>query len=537
MHEEQAKIIEMFRGSKQIELSTSKIVKFLYKKEFESLNKEKYFDDKEKELLKKRQKAQLHRKTLYHINRLIKQEILKISKIIGKNEKCFELAIGDENELIFQKNNNKKIIISKPTIPAMPIEGFEQKNIIKKYEEATWISRINTIIILCKKIENLEKLKEVIIESFSYINDSIGINDFETIIEKSDINKINNFINYLEQECHDYGKNISLIIDFSNIKDEIKIKEFIKEYSFLKSKFINIIFDLEIIEIEKYSDLMENIITYFSKAKIQIHIKNQECHKAPYILGRAGPYTLEPEDWKMYKEEFLYSTPIIVCGQSTISIDVEGFFKFSKNTSLFRQMILNCVKTLLYANSIQRNRSNEYFKYLLNLNKPGTNLLSYSRNYIRFWNYGWKRKETTNDNTIELIKSSKKIIDEFCTSEETIYKSCGMPTRFKVVFSCIYRDAYKELFTQEKFKKLQIKGINELYNDEIKKIIFEKEKIFDIFQGGDRLRFYRAGEINPKEIVREMLIIMSTYKIPFFCYDFGQIKGMNVSLKTYLDEE
>jgi hypothetical protein len=537
MHEEETRIIEMFKGSSEIELSTSEIVKSLYRKEFEELSETNYFEDPELELNLKRKKAQLHRKALYHINKLVNDEILKIKKVMGKGEKYFELAIGKENELIIQKSRNKKIIISKPTMPALPIEGYENKNILKKYEEATWISRINSIVLLCKKIERIEKLKEIILESFSYVNDAIGVNDFEIIIEKTPIDKILNFFNDLEQECYDFGKSISIIIDFTNIKDEIKIIEIIKHFSTLNTKHINMIFDVDTKEIQKYQNLMENIIIYFSKSKIQIHIKNQECHKAPYILGKAGPYTFNEDEWNIYKEEFEKTTPSIVCGQSAISIDVDGFFKETKSTSQFRQLILNSAKTLLFANSNQRNRSNEYFKFLLELNKPNTNLLFYSRSYIRFWNYGWKRNKSEDENTIESIKSTKELIDEFCTAEETIYKSCGMPTRFKVSFSCIFRDTYKELFTQEKFKKLQIKGINDLYSEDIKKIIFEKEKIFNIFDGGDRLRFYRGGIINEKEIIRELIIIMNSFKIPFFCYDFGQIKGLDTSLKNYFDEE
>ncbi|MFT4304622.1 MAG: hypothetical protein ACMXX8_00890, partial [Candidatus Woesearchaeota archaeon] len=143
MREEEAKIIEMFKGSKNIELSTSEIVKKLYRNDYKKINDEisnNIFDDKEKSEKLKRHKAQLHRKTLYHINKLVKDDILKVSKILGKGEKYFELAIGHENELIFQKSKKRKIVISKPTIPAMPIEGYEQKNIIKKFEEATWMS-------------------------------------------------------------------------------------------------------------------------------------------------------------------------------------------------------------------------------------------------------------------------------------------------------------------------------------------------------------------------------------------------------------
>jgi len=56
---------------------------------------------------------------------------------------------------------------------------------------------------------------------------------------------------------------------------------------------------------------------------------------------------------------------------------------------------------------------------------------------------------------IELIKSTKEEIDNFCVSEETIYKSCGMPTRFKVAFSCLFNGA-KFNFSERSPQKIEI---------------------------------------------------------------------------------
>jgi hypothetical protein len=163
-----------------------------------------------------------------------------------------------------------------------------------------------------------------------------------------------------------------------------------------------------------------------------------------------------------------------------------------------------------------------------------SNLFSYSRNYIRFWNYGWKESKLDPKLVLDLIKSTKKTTDDFCTSEETIYKACGMPTRFKIGFSCAFKEMNKEEFSEEKFRKLQIRRLEDLYSEEIKKLIFEKEELFNLFDGGDRLRFYRTGEFAPKDIVREINVILNTYRIPFFCYDFGEIKGADTVLTRFM---
>jgi hypothetical protein len=101
----------------------------------------------------------------------------------------------------------------------------------------------------------------------------------------------------------------------------------------------------------------------------------------------------------------------------------------------------------------------------MDLNRPyKSNLFSHSKNYIRFWNYGWKEYKLDPQLVLELMKSTKETTDEFCMSEETIYKSCGMPTRFRIGFSCAFREMNKEEFSEEKFRKLQTRIIKNRKN-------------------------------------------------------------------------
>jgi hypothetical protein len=540
MHDDEIKIIQIFKEGSKRNLSTTEIVEQLYKNDFNKIKKdsETVFDSKDKEEEFKRQKAKLHRKTLYHINKLVEDNLLEVTGIKDKNQKIFSLSVEHDEDLIIENTNRKRIVISRPNLPAMPIEGYEQKNLLRKYEEATWISRINSTMIQAKTLKDLSGLKEIIIGSFSFVNDTVGVNDFEYLIELSTENEIRIFFEKLEEEAGDYGKNISFTIDYSNIRNELKVMTAIKSFSDLMPRNLNIIFDMTAKELQRFEHLTETIVELFSRAKIQLYIKNQECHDAPYILGKAGPYTYSEDEWNYYREEFGNKITNIICGQSTVSVDVKEFFRTTKSSYEFRQFVINIAKSLLYANSMQRSRSSEYFKYFIDINKPLTsNLFSYSRSYIRFWNYGWKETKIDPGMITELIKSIKQTIDEFCTSEEIIYKSCGMPTRFKLSFSCAFKEANKEEFSSEKFRRLQIRKIEDLYSDDIKSLIFSKENVFKIFDGGDRLRFHRGGKFEPKDVVRELNIILNTYRIPFFCYDFGEIRGNDMSLSTFIEDE
>jgi len=537
MNQTEYNLLLFFKKNPQKEFSTTDILTNIFPDEYKNIEEifKNQFADKQMLNKAKRKKGQLHRKILYYLNNLVEEDILKISKQGNKGEKYFVLSLEEGEELIINKSK-RKIIISKPSMPAMPIDGYEQKNIAARFESATWIDRLNSILLETTKFRNIKDLYNTINKCFSNINDVIGLNDFESVIQTNELNESLSFLRKINSECVDYGKKLSCIIDITNLKKEKtnKVIEFIKEYCDMHSENITLIFDVRSKELQEHSDFFEEVIDIFINSKIRIYIKNQDLYCAPYILGRIGPYCFDENEWLIYKKEFQKKSYGLACSQSTVVVDVNRFFRESNDIKQFRLFIKNIVKSLLSANSLQRRKSDEYFKNIVKLTFPYVKeFFTLSRNYIRFWNYGWKEPNLNQNYVIELIKSTKEEIDNFCVSEETIYKSCGMPTRFKVAFSCLFNGS-KFKFSKGLFHKTEIKKLEDLYSKEIEELLGVKEEIFQAFDGGDRSRFYRTGKINSKDICREFNIILKTYKIPFFCYDFAKIKGADIKLTTFI---
>ena len=97
-----------------------------------------------------------------------------------------------------------------------------------------------------------------------------------------------------------------------------------------------------------------------------------------------------------------------------------------------------------------------------------------------------------------------------------------MPIRFKVAFSCAAIEFIKNFFSKPRYMQFYIEKIDDFYKPEVKEIIRSKEKIFEIFDGGDLISFYKKANYSADEIMREMSFILGTYKIPFFRYSFLQ---------------
>ncbi len=482
----------------------------------------------------KQLKAKLHRKILYYINKLIENDVLILEKQGNKGEKYVSLSIKDDEELIVRKYTKRKITISKPHMPASPIEGYEQIGIVHKFEAVNWISRLNSILIEVEKIKDLSKTYDLINNWFSNVNDAIGLNNFEYFIKKND-NKAINFLKKIDVDCKDYGKKLTLILDLSNItkKDYSSILKFIENYKKYTNS-VHLIIDLTSKEINEHSELLDNAVSIYSKYASRIWIKNKDVHSAPYIIGRPGPYTFNNKEWEQYKHEYPEKLLGISCGQSTLSIDLAKFFSENKpRIKEFNEFLINNANTLLTGNSLQRRKSSEYFKNIIALNAPSEKgFFNFSRNYIRFWNYGWKQDNIDQELISDLLKTIKDKIDQFCLNEETIYMVCGMPMRFKIAFSCAFRGYHSQFFTQPKYKKLKIQSSEILYNKNIKEILKAKEKITNIFDGGDTMSFYRQPE-DLDEITNELRIINS-YKLPLISYKFEMPSKVNLKLDQFI---
>ena len=184
------------------------------------------------------------------------------------------------------------------------------------------------------------------------------------------------------------------------------------------------------------------------------------------------------------------------------------FFKENLDNKEFRDLILKTAKTLLKVNMTQKKKANEYFKRLNELNKPHTKkFFAYSKNYIRFWNYDWREKQ--HEHIIELLESTKQEINKFCTTRETIYRACGIPFNFDIVFSSVFRQYTKNL-SKRRYIKTTIRKFRDYHTSDIVKFIETREKLFKTFDGGDRTRFFRSEEFTPQDVIREIMFLMNT---------------------------
>ncbi|MFA6073762.1 MAG: hypothetical protein WC758_06605 [Candidatus Woesearchaeota archaeon] len=548
MNEVEQKILQILASRPESEISTSDLVKQIFSQKYEEIKKYLYNSQKDQELIKhgKRNNARLHRQLLYHLNNLAKEDFIRVTRSEGKGEKYFVLN-GDKQIKTDKEEKTKRLLESFSTIKTEAsflsgLEQYETEKIVKKFDSQNWLTKLNSYIIESPAQQDTKKIYELLTNLYPTYNDVIALNDFQTIIDKEDLELLTNFLKKIDIDTKDYDKYLNLIIDLTQVKNPIKLTDFLSSYANLEPLNILIIFQTNSKTLANQTRLATQIIKNFSEHKLRINIQNKDIHKAPYLLGRAGAYTFNDDDWTQYQENIKNKTIGICCSNTSIYIDVYKFFKEKHTYSEFRELLLKSARASLLATSMQRRKSDILFKTINNLNGHHTSkffLISY--NYIRLWNYGSNFIDLTNlqdenqkfERFRNLLESTMTELNEFCKAEETIFKSCGIPIRYKVVLSSAFERFDKEFMSPRTYKKISIKSLDDFYTETIINQIRQREDLARIFNGGDRVRFFRDKTFTSEEIISEFNFLLNTFNLQLFSYDFESLKG-ELTLNSFL---
>lgn len=556
MHQIESRILQLFAKNPGRDISTSELVMQVFHDEHQEVQKYIYNEQKDSELVKigRRKKARLHRKLLYHLNKLEEESFLKVTRVEGKGEKFFSLGQDKVDELKGSKSS-RRIKEVRNVIESVShldddfsmltgIEEYEQEKIIKRFDEKNWINKINSLILRANICSSSAELYTIIHGLYPNYNDVLGIYGFEQIIDSDSLQELTNFVRKLDLDTKDYNKYLNLIIDISLIKNSVKLTDFVSAFTEINPERIYIIFRTNFKTLNNHTRFVKQMIKSYSENKIRVNIQNTDVRFAPYLIGRAGSYTIPDDEWEEYKNNFYDKTIGLCFSETSLYVDIYRFFKSKRRLSELRSFLLKASKALLLATTAQRRKSDLLFEPLNKLNGiHQSKFFAYSFNYIRLWNYDVameKNEKGLSDATliepkefVQLLHNIVEEIDEFCKSEETVFKSCGIPIRFRIYLSSAFRRFDKDFLSERAYKKMGIKNISDFSSEAMIADLKLREELLKVFKGGDRVRFFRAGNYGPEEIIDELNHIMSTYNIPLLSYDFKERKG-EVTLDNFM---
>ncbi len=529
-------VLELFRKNSEADFSTSRIARKIYNKEYEKvldiLSGD--FPTKEEKKKAKRKKSKIHRRILHHLNKLVEREILEVTRRGENGEKFFGLAIEPGEEIVYDTVRKKKVEISRPVIPSLPIENLGKEGTIKRLEKDNWIQKLDSIMLESKKFDK-NNIYHVITTSLDYINDVLGINSFENVVSELSTDELMKFFHKLTRDLDDFNKAVSLIIDFSRLEidDRKKFLMILKDIEYHQN--LNMVFELDSGTLNQQKNYFEELVPIISDHNI--YFKNKNIDDVPLWVGHAGPYTFNKKKWEKQKEKTKMANSLC-CSQSTLFVDFKKFMghKNSLDRENFRNLFEKAYRSLFIGSSIQRKQKHSLFSKILSINEEGSRkeFFIYSRNYLRTWNLETISSRFDNKTAVNLLEHLKKDMDEFCAAESTIYKSCGMPIEFKIAMAPGYGDKPEKILSREKNKIPLVSGVEDIYSEYFRETVELRDRLSHVNDGGNIITIRRKGGASNSDIIQEINAIINTYGFKLFRYQIGNSLNKDSSIERFL---
>ncbi len=512
MNELEHKILHKFKMESSRELSTSEVVRGVLSEESRWV-KEVLSGVRERAQLvvAKRKKGQLHRKVLYYLNKLKKEESIIQTKVTGKGEKYFVLNVQKTKE-------NERTFFESPQVQLVtPIEGYEKQGFIHR-EEGGWSNRVSSIMMDASKFSGIFKLQNAISECFSEVSDAVGVYRFEVILEEATPEAIKEGLRKLDLEAKDFNREVCLLVNVNQVQ-EAKLKYFVEDWMRVQPEKVKIIWRVDSGWLESHQELGGYILKLFASHHLVLFMDNNSLQEAPSFLGKTGVHRMSKEEW----ENFLKSgMEMGVCAVCALSLDVERFFNKGHSFQEFRLMVQKAAKALFLGNWAIRNQGRDHLALLSRMNEGSRAGYHLGSNQLRFTHFPVKGVEA--DHFLSLLESCRFEVARFVKVQETILKSCGMPLRFKIALGVGEFAGSNE--------ELVVSKVAEFFKPEFQEYIRRKERLAKIFAGKSILRWITPTG-DQQEWLNQIRYVLDHVNIPFFSLSFGEEKGI-IKLTSFL---
>ena len=530
MHPLELSVLAAFKQEPGKSFSTTDLVRLVFKEEYSKINQEIHSQDRKEVRRGYALKARLHRKLLYHVNGLVEQRLLAVQGTRRKGEKLFRLGF-EEGEVVIQ-DKRQKIVIAKPPTITTQADGYEQQGFLRKFRPENWLHKQNSIMLDATAFTGAGRLQQRLQELFPAVNDVILINSFEQIIQKAGEGEMERLCQSLSLDSRDYDVAVSLLINLAAVEKEEELLKVVRALASQEHQsHVNFVFAVTPRLLTKKDALFRQLLSLFAERRVKLTLKNSEIFPGPIFFGRAGAYALTPEEWEYYRLHIREKADGCVVGQGTIGVDINKFFEAHGTAASFREMVLRVAHAFFEVDE----RKRKHFPSVSAIAPTAEGAKEFfkvGKDYLRFWNYDWASEEYP---VFDLLGSVQEEVERFCNTEETIFRSCGLPIRFSVALSTSFAKFDQDFFSERRYKKTVVASLKDLQTKEMANYLRIRERLFKTSQGADRLRFFFARGTSLEEVLQMARYLLRAYDLPTFTFDFRGKSG-ELKLSSFLEE-
>lgn len=505
MHKTEKQLINVFSQSPQRSFTTSELVSLAFSDDYHAIRDQLHSNDTETKKHAKRHKAKLHRKLLYHLNKLLKKGILRVDEIQARGEKSYALAQTSGETIYHDKEST--ITITHAERPPRYTTGHEEAKRI--YVRSTALHTIDAYAINAKAHPGIAHLRQELIHAYPHINDAILISNAQHLLELGQ-EAMSAGIAQLEADTQDYEVAITLHIDLTQQQLTQRHLAFFRTFALHKPSRVYIVFGADAQTLKTQQTIFTQILDILSADKIKINIQNNTQTQDIHFYGEAGSYLLT----QAHKHVLDKHHAVIVANTSML-IDAQQ----AKNASTQTQIINDAMRTMLSHISAQRRLAHKALSGIARSTELKEQL-STPTAIIRYYSFSLE------ESTIALFSDIKKQIQQFSEIHNRIYASCGVPIDLQIQLSTGFIH-YADLPART-YKKTPVKSKSDLSTQQLRL----REQLLRAMQT-DRVRIFRETPYSPQDLFNEIVYLLEQYSIPLICYDLQSLQT-TLSLEQFL---
>ena len=176
--------------------STTMLVESMYPQETKSIRDRLQFGSKDERGTSQTLKSKLHRKTLYHLGKLVEEGVLEVVRVDTHGEKIYRVA----QSRVSVATSSGTVHISQPELKLPMFEREREERTAFIFDERSALARVNAVYLDCTRIEGLGALSRLVEQTLRATSDVVCLGDFQVMVERYRHEDLQEFLDALVLE-------------------------------------------------------------------------------------------------------------------------------------------------------------------------------------------------------------------------------------------------------------------------------------------------------------------------------------------------
>ncbi len=507
MHASEQAVLAAFAQQPQAQLTTGELVRSAFPQEHDAIQQDLRSSDPETHRRGLRNKARLHRKLLYHLNKLVARNALRVAEVKEHGEKTYALAM-ERGEIVVSDKQMTVAIAKHPAAESF-VADWQERGIVTQMTQA--IHKVDAYAVRVDGGMGVHGLRAELLRLYTHIEDAVGIIGFERFLGQ-DSGTLAEGVAELIADTKDYGISVTLRIDIGKKALTGKDHSFFTAFALQHPSRVYIVFAGRHTDFQEQRSHLERIADVFSQNDIKLNLQDLGRDADPYLMGRAGMYSIDER-----QQEALARIGGVVVANASIVIDLG---REQLTADALRTLAIDCARTLLARSSLQRRLAPTIFNGLTAVGSLREQL-AWTRTYLRLWNYDTQRYPYP-----ALLGTVSHELDVFARQETTIFAACGVPLNYRILLSSAF--PHYGVLSVRMYDKKPVYDREGLRTQEL-----ELREQLAAHYSAERIRVFREGDFTGQDVISEMLWITRSHDLAFVTYDFRKMQKM-ISLTRFL---